>query len=255
MGNERGDSPREAPEQLYRRKDSRFWWCHYFDASGERRFESTKSTSIKEALRFLEAREAEARDPERSLRNTATLRDALKALIDDRQSRAESVTRSRSLATAKFYVDKSKVILGKLGRELLLKDVTARLLDSYVAQRRSEKVKDSTIHKELTTLRAALKIAKRAGQWVGDIDAVLPEVSGQSVPRQRWLTEREVLLVLEDLIERKSPDRAARIAFVIATSAEWSATERAQWSDISADGGFVHIRGTKRDTRDRVTPM
>lgn len=255
MGNRRGDSPRQEQEQLYLRTDSRFWWCSFVDATGERRCVSTKCTNKKDARRFLEEREAEARDPERSLRNTATLRDALKALVDDRQSRAESLTKSRSVATAEFYVAKAKVLLAKLGRGRLLNELTARLLDRYVAQRRSEKVKDTTIHKELTTLRAALKIAKRAGLWVGDIDAVLPEVSGQSVPRQRWLTEREVLLVLEDLIGRKSADRAARVAFVIATSAEWSATERAQWSDISEDGAFVHIRGTKRDTRDRVTPI
>jgi integrase len=255
MGQRRSEASSAVPEQLYRRSDSRFWWCHYVDATGERRSESTKATSLKDAIRFLEARETEARDPERSLRNTATLRDALKALVNDRQSRAESATKSRSLATAKFYVAKSKVLLAKLGRELRLLEVTPRLLDGYVAQRRSENVKDTTIHKELTTLRAALKIAKRAGLWVGDIDAVLPEVSGQSVPRQRWLTERELVMVLEDLIERGAEDRAARVAFAVATSAEWAAIERATRSDISADGDFVRVHGSKRDTRDRTVPI
>lgn len=255
MGNGRSDSPRQDEDQLYQRRDSRYWWCSYQDAAGERRQESTKCTNKKAARRFLEQREAEARDPDRVLRSTATLRDALKALVEDRQSRAESETRSRSFATAKFYRDKSKLLIAKLGRETRLADITSALLDAYVAQRRAERVKDTTIHKELTTLRAALKIAKRAGRWVGDIDSVLPEVSGQSVPRRRWLTERELLLVLEDLIERGASDRAARVAFVVATSAEWSATERAEWSDISPDGALVHIRGTKRETRDRYTPI
>lgn len=250
-----GSSASSESERVYRRPDSRFWWCNYTDGDGKRVRESTGETNKKDALRYLDEREAEVRDPGFKQRSNATLRAALIALVADREARAESVTKSRSLATAEFYFAKSKVLLAKLGRETLLSQITPALLDQYVLARRQARIKDTTIHKEITTLRAALKIARRAGLWSGDIDALLPEISGQSEPRQRWLTERELMLVIEDLVESKAPDRAARIAFVVATSSEWAATERAMRSDISEDGHFVRVRGSKRDTRDRVVPI
>ncbi len=45
------------------------------------------------------------------------------------------------------------------------------------------------------------------------------------------------------------------MAFAVATSAEWAAIKRAERSDISADGHFVRVRASKRDTRDRVAPI
>lgn len=199
----------------------------------------------------------EEQDPGSVDRNTATLRDALKALVDDRQARAESESASRSIATAKFYQAKSKVLIAHFGAEFLLRDLTPGAVDGYVRARRSAGVKDTTIHKELTAIRSALKIAKRADLWTGDILSLLPEdVSGQSVPRERWLTRNEVDRVLEDLCTMaKRADRAARVAFVVATSAEWSATERAQRADVSDDREYVYVRGEKRATRDRDVPI
>ncbi|MFO0562406.1 MAG: tyrosine-type recombinase/integrase [Polyangiales bacterium] len=256
MGSSGSSAPSEREsERLYRRPDSRFWWCTYTDSDGKRVRESTGETSKKDARHYLEEREAEVRDPLFKQQSTATLRAALKSLVDDREARAESATKSRSMATATFYLAKSKMLLTNLGREIRLNQITPALLDQYVTARRAAGVKDTTIHKEITTLRAALKIARRAGLWTGDLDALIPEISGQSTPKQRWLTERELVLVLDDLVTSKAADRAARVAFVVATSAEWAATERAQRSDISADSHFVHVRGSKRDTRDRVVPI
>jgi hypothetical protein len=42
---------------------------------------------------------------------------------------------------------------------------------------------------------------------------------------------------------------------MVATSAEWGATERAQRADVSADLQFALIRGTKRATRGRTVPI
>ncbi len=43
------------------------------------------------------------------------------------------------------------------------------------------------------------------------------------------------------------------MAFIVATPAEWGATDRARREDVTEDQ--VHVRGTKRDTRDRVVPL
>lgn len=111
---------------------------------------------------------------------------------------------------------------------------------------------EGIIHKELVTLRAALKLARRAGLWNGDPAALLPVAfAPEYKPRSRFLTRRELAGLLAEL----SPDRAARVAFMVATSAEWSATVRALRNDVALDQSAVHLRGTKRTTRDRVVPV
>lgn len=260
MGHERSDAKSTRASEtagIYQRARSPYWWCRFYNARGERLLESTKCTDRKAALAYLARRQREEQEPGVAERNTATLRDALKALVDDRQARAESETRSRSLATAKFYRAKAAVVLSHFGPEFLLRDLTPAAIDGYVSARRLAKMKDSTIHKELTAIRSALKIAKRADLWTGDILSLLPEdVSGASVPRERWLTLEEVERVLEDLCTmKKRADRAARVAFVVATSAEWSATERAQRADVRSDREYVYVRGEKRSTRARDVPI
>jgi hypothetical protein len=47
-------------------------------------------------------------------------------------------------------------------------------VDQYISGRRSEAVTDHTIAKELVPLRASLKLAKRAGLWFGDLEALFP---------------------------------------------------------------------------------
>ena len=61
------------------------------------------------------------------------------------------------------------------------------MLDGYVTQRRIDRVKDTTIHKELTTLRAALKrllyvdaptpARVTAAETRADIDAVISSLN------------------------------------------------------------------------------
>lgn len=256
MGHSGGSRARETAG-LYRRERSPYWWCRFYNSRGERLLESTRCTDTKAALAYLARRQREEQEPGSAEREAATLRRALIALVDDREARAESESASRSHATARFYQAKSKVLLAHFGRDFLLRDLTAGALDEYVRRRRAAKRADTTIHKELTTLRAALKIASRAGLWDGTLAAILPEgVSGQSEPCERWLTRDEVDAVIADLSTMaKRKDRAARVAFVVATSAEWSATERARREDVSADQRYVYVRGEKRESRDRDVPI
>lgn len=258
MGHERSNKASTRASEtagIYQRERSPYWWCRFYDASGRRLLESTRCTDRKAALLYLARRQREEQDPGAVERAATTLRHVLKLLVAERQSQAESETGSRSMATAKFYAAKSKLLVAHFGQEFTLSDLTAGALDDFVAARRRAGAKDSTIHKELTTIRAALKIARRRDLWRGDLDALLPHVSGESTPRERWLTEAELCAVLDDLIERGAHDRAARVAFVVATSAEWIATERAERADVTSDGLYVRVRGSKREIRARDVPI
>lgn len=103
---------------------------------------------------------------------------------------------------------------------------------------------------DVVTLRAALKLAKRAGLWRGDPDELIPVAfSPAYVPRTRWLPPEELTLLLGEL----APDHAARVAFIVATSASWGDTDRAERADLR--GTSVLVRGTKRATRWREVPI
>jgi integrase len=70
-------------------------------------------------------------------------------------------------------------------------------------------------------------------------------------PRERFLTGPELQALLAEL----TPDRAARVAFIVATGARWGESERARREDFDASRGFVALRGTKTKTSRRIVPL
>jgi len=68
---------------------------------------------------------------------------------------------------------------------------------------------------------------------------------------KRALTADEVAKLLAELLV----DRAARVAFIVATSACWRETELARRDDVGERQATVLLRGTKRKTRFRTVPI
>jgi integrase len=68
-------------------------------------------------------------------------------------------------------------------------------------------------------------------------------------PRERFLTVAEAKALLAQL----TPDRAARVAFILATGARWGESESARREDV--DGELVYLRGTKTSGSRRVVPL
>jgi integrase len=259
MRNQTSQSKCSNTSGIFRRPDSPYYWTTIYQ-NGKAQRVSTKCRTKAAAFAAAAELERAAGDPLSHARNTKTLRQALIDLVDDRQLLAQSASKRGSMATAEFYLAKAELIKKHFGDAFLLRDVTAATLDEYVAARRKPTVddkgkitkrgaKDSTIHKELTTIRAALAIQVRKGTFVADPRAIMPKVSGQSESVTRWLTPEEVLVLLSEL----APDRAAQVAFSLATSAEWVALTNATRADV--DGDYVHVRGTKRSTRNRRIPI
>jgi integrase len=133
-----------------------------------------------------------------------------------------------------------------------LASLKARDVDSFISTRRSEGASENTISKEIIALRAALKLARRSGLWRGDPAAVCPiGFAPEYKPRTRFLPPAELQRLLAEL----TPDRAAAVAFIVATSAELGAVIRAQRADIEYAQRRVLVRGTKRTTRWRTVPL
>lgn len=228
-------------QRLNKRGDT--WWTTFY-VDGRRVRVSTGCRDRKAAE--LRARELERRavDPSHAAENTATLGSALEAVLPDRAAKG------RAEGTITMYRRKAGHLVRLLGAELPLARVDAAAVDRFVEQRLAEGAARSTIHKELTTLRVALKIALRRGLWTGRIEATMPEgFSLEYVPKQRALTRVEY----EKLVLALRPDRARHVAFIIGTGARWIESVRAVKSDVTE--ASVFLRGSKTHNAARTVPL
>jgi integrase len=152
-----------------------------------------------------------------------------------------------------MLIVKSRHLERVIGADTPLAQVTARTIDRYVVTRLDEGKSRNTIHKELTTLRGALRLAKRRGEFAQDLNAVMPlDFSPKYSPRSRALSIPETDRLLEHF--EKKPERRALLAFLLATGATYpSEVENAQRGDVT--DRFVHLRGTKTATRNRRVPI
>ena len=255
--------------RLYKR--GRIWWTWIY-SEGARVAVSTGCHDKRAAEARAAEIERDAADPARARARDATLADALVALLDDRAERAR--VRKGSEATTQFYREKAGVLLRVFGEGVRLAEITAERVDAYIAQRRRElsyagkpavlaqgrrkarpavpprRVSEHTISKELVTLRAALRLARRAGLYLEDPGAVLPVGFGsQYRPRERVLTLPE----FEALIAELDVTLAPLVAYAVATGAERSALDRARRDDVR--DGAARVRGSKSAARDRVVPL
>lgn len=223
--------------QLYKRGE--VYWAR---VNGER-----KSTRCRdEAAAHIVARrlEREAVDPAYHAQNEAKTEDAVGGLI------AHLTARKRAEATIELNTQKGRHLVRLLPP--LLRDVTAAVVDDYITTREGEGAKPVTVVKELSTLRQTLKLAIRAGKFARRVEEVLPVgYSREYVPRDRWLPESE----LSALMGRLDPRRAAHVAFIVATSARWAESVRAEREDIDFDRRIVRLRGSKTKSATRAIPI
>ncbi len=233
------------------------WYCWFFDNQGRRIKRTTQCTDRRAAEARAREWERDAADPDHAAKKAASLGEALKTMLDAEEAHAKAGRRSDDT------VDCYKVKAGHWVRlletnaqvghaPLPLAEVDARRVDRYIATRREEGVGDGTIHKELTVLRKALKLAKRHGLWDGDLAKVLPtRFSPAYEPVERWLPREEVDLLMKVLPRH----RAAVVAFIVATSAEWGCVVRARREDLGTGNDAVALRGTKNPRRWRKVPV
>jgi integrase len=181
----------------------------------------------------------------------------MQRLVRTREEQARAGKKAKP--TADFYRKKSghlvRLFEGKPGsasyQPFPLAQVDAPAVDDYISTRRAEGVGENTISKELVALRMALKLALRANAWEGDIRAIMPiGFSPEYRPRKRFLTQIELYKLLGGL----TADKAARAAFIVATSACASEAEHALRNDVGKENS-VQLRGTKRPDRWRMVPI
>jgi integrase len=223
--------------RLYKREN--VWWCSYYTPQKRRIRTSTRCTSRSAAERVAARLEFEAADPRHAAAHKTTLRDALERLLTDRENRG------RAKGTIDCYTSKAGHLTRVLGADRRLSEIDASSIDRYISVRLLEGAARPTIGLELTTLRGALKVARRRGEYLRDPAEVLPvQWSNGYKPRKRCLRNGGEL---QALVNELLPDRGAHVCYLVATAARDSEAARARRADIDLRGGLLYVRGTKTD--------
>jgi site-specific recombinase XerD len=241
-------------QRLFKR--GRVWYGWVYE-DGRRVTRTTKCRDRNAAEAVVRQWERDAAAPDHAAARTATLSTALQLLL--RLDEEEVAAGRRSRDTVDFHETKA----GHLVRIFETNEHGERVgfplarlrafdVDTYIPRRRAEGAADTTISKELVVLRKSLRLAIRAGLWRGRVDEVIPVAFSPGYePRKRALTAEE----LSKLLAKLTADRAARVAFIVATSACWRETELARRGDVGEGLATVLLRGTKRKTRFRTVPI
>lgn len=232
--------------RLYKRGN--VWYTWYFDENHKRIIQTTNCHDKKAAEQVAKRLELEGASSTKTKARKTTLQDAVDLLLKTKREQVAAKTRSQE--TLVFYEEKSRNLLAVLGSTFRLSSLAASDADRFVSVRRTQGVTEHTIKKELTCLRVALKLAKRAGSWLGDVDAIFPVAfSPQYKPRSRVLSPDDLNRFLGCLL----PNQAAAVAFMVATGARLSECFRVQRRDIQ--DGMVFLRGTKTAGSMRTVPV
>lgn len=226
--------------RLYRRGKKGIFW---FQLRNKRR--STRTADRKAAELFVAQLERRIADPTYRAADGTTLARAFKSFY------AQQAEDGRAGGTLKMYETHTAHLSEVLGEDTPIASIGAEELDGYVSTRRAEGAKDSTIHKELTTLRGTLKLARRHRKYPFALDEVMPKLSGASKPGTRHLLMPEVKALLGEL----PLHRAAVVCFIVATGADWASVEAAKKGDINLKAGTILVRGTKTNHRWRTLPI
>ncbi len=245
--------------RIFKRPNSPYWYLAFHDGQGAKQRESTGVTTRRAAEAVAAERELQLADPNHAAQDSATL---LSATEDFLTHTYENVAAGDlSPETLKCYQTKAGHLLRVFEHQgevdaprmpFALRSISAKTVDQFISRRRAETASDHTIHKELTVLRLVLKLAKRHELWAGDVGAVMPlSFSPKYEPKARALTPVELNRLLSEL----TAGQGARVAFIIATSANWAESERAQSADVSESMTEVYLRGTKTAYRKRTVPI
>lgn len=224
--------------RVYRR--GKVYWCRVFGVR-----QTTRCTDYQAAVLYAQRLEREGADPRHAASNSASWGEAVTEL------KAELRRRGRTATTIKIADQKTGHATRLWGKDAALSGVTAELLLKYVDRRQVETASRLTIRDELAYIRQALGIAKRLGRYPHHWDDVSPKFIAEYIPRKRALTPLEVRAVMDSL----PPEKAAHVAWIVATGSDVSEAARARRSDVDARAKLVWVRGTKTRHRVRRVPV
>jgi integrase len=223
------------------------WW-----EDGAARRVSCRTGQLAAARRFLAEFEAGRGTP------VAPLAPTVGAILDGYQAERETKPVSPTLG---YNVAHLKAVLADLPADALTKERVRHYLAARrkvgaggaPAQHRVTKrpLADSTLRRELLTLRAALVWAQREG-WITTVPHV--EAPGQGRTRDRWLTRDEATRLL---VSARQAHVRVFVALALYTAGRTGALLALTWDRVDLDAGVVDLgegQGNKRRARVPLHP-
>lgn len=232
--------------KLRRFKGSPYLFAVGRDSNGKRWAASTKQTD-----RAAAARVAQRLAVERAVPGVRpfTLSQALIALAEHKRRKRVSDSELGIVAT------KGANLLNHWGasRNLQPHAFARTDVDQYVDARRAAGIADSTIRKELGKLWEALRIARRAKLWTGELDDLKTDVLAPEEPGDRWLDDPEYDALMREVV----PTRRDHLLVHCHTGVRYGELYRIEARHLDRAGRRVYVLGTKgkRAYRERWVPL
>jgi integrase len=224
--------------RIYRRKEGGAYWGDWQAPDGSRRRASlrTKDPRVaRERLRKAELAETDAA-PDREPQSLAAALDYM----------IEMACADKAEGTRRMYRQKAGHLLRILG-DVDITEIARGDAIAYTHQRQAEGAHTHTIHKEMVTLRKALRVAHEIRPLpVPPVD-IVPSFKARYIPRHRHLAPMD----LERLMPCVPQRRRLWVMVAVYTGACLGELERMDWRDVNFKARTIRIRGTKTDARPR----
>lgn len=216
----------------YRRKDSPIWWASFTDKSGRRTRRSTGTKDYREAKALeskwrLEIHRQEKWGEQPEWVFDQLMLDYLKAT----QERKRSAARDRDIAKH----------LTRIFRGRVLNSLGAADIRHYAEKRRSEKAKNSTIHRELSLLSAAINYARREWEWEIP-NPVTGRKPGQGEGRVRWITTEEATNLISEALSGSAAEHLPDfVRLGVSTGCRSQEMLGLEWSRVDKKNRLIYL--------------
>jgi len=215
---------------LYKRPNSRFWWCAFTAPDGSRIQKSTKTVDRQLAREFEDKLRAQmwrivqlGEKPRRTWKDAVVrwLRETSRKCVQDEVSRIR-------------WLDQ---FLG----DLYLDEINRDLIDRITEAKLKTGVKPATVNHQLEVLRVILNTAAKHWEWIDRA----PHVRMLKVPRQRirWLTREDA----DSLLTHLPQHLQVMTRFSLATGLRETNVTGLQWSQVDLDRrvAWIHADESK----------
>jgi integrase len=222
---------------------------------------STGCRDEKAAQRAASELERAAVDPSYKAAHETSFGTACQLFKEELELRVS--TGKRSAQTVEFYRFKLAHLVRVLGADRTMFEINSAAVSGYLKTRAREGAHPSSMNKELIALRQVLKYARQRGDFVGDIEGVMPiGFDHEYEPRETFLSPEQAWRLLAEFSRKRKMVSladtlllAARTAFFLATACRDGELARARREDVDFGSWLVTIRGTKTKLSARVVPV
>jgi integrase len=230
----------------YKRNNSPHWWVSYTDAGGQRVRRSTGTTDRKEAAALEAKWKVEAfKEQHWEQAPPRTFEELMLAYLQATESEKRSADKDRQ-RTAKLR----QQFGGRVMSELRGKDVAA-----YIAARKRQGIRPSTINRELALLSAAINHANREWEWH------LPNVvKGRKLRepegRVRWISRAEAQALVGAARQTRSECLADFVELALNTGCRKGELLDLAWERVDLHHRLIHLSATdNKSGKRRTVPM